>query len=732
MIMRKLDQLEDTINSLIGYLLYAPTNHAKQILGEPAVYVDQTPPARKIRLTQHYTAALLAYGFPAAERELQWAAEWFASPFTGSSVVDELEMTRLEGLLNLRPDDSGVTARLKQLLRQRSGTHFEIERDETQGNRDHVFDTLWALKLILLARDRGVLRRAISDREIGKMLSSVIPHCSWDKDMALALRLVYQHSNHLDNEHQETLVELARRSTEYGSLWGIDSTHRWERIKPLVEAMQRGHLSPYLVEKQVNLFRNIVLNTCYVIENLAPMAQVNEEVEQALQSSMALWWHQFQGEKAPVVLRAFFQEEYDYLLILCRTIVAVNAFVGVPLAAQSWQKPLREMAKQRFGSDKAAELSDLRHALRQWIGIELDRERVDELKLGLSEANVVRIHPRLFDPTDDKGKNLLTTESLIVKSGPIDAIEKERLHFRQIPQAVRHCFVRVPDQTAYVKRRQRAFVIMEDLNEFYTLYEVFETLLKPNRPRLIPALGDFLLTMHRGDGKGHGIASNNHLREMYTLPMLQHLEFIANQVQKSRNLVNGRFGAFDELEQKLDDLLGDIMRQQRKLERFPLALMHGDLHSRNIMIRIVQNEGVSRSDADLQFRLIDLENMRLDGDAAHDAGQLLVDLTLMPTNVRGASLHRSVLEKLETMRGSLERNYLEFARERHDDSFPIRLELARARAYIRIAKGRTKRSVASHRERELQQAAGELIVVTNLVESAGYHLENVAKMIGAT
>ncbi|MCA9903362.1 MAG: hypothetical protein KC547_05855, partial [Anaerolineae bacterium] len=70
--------------------------------------------------------------------------------------------------------------------------------------------------------------------------------------------------------------------------------------------------------------------------------------------------------------------------------------------------------------------------------------------------------------------------------------------------------------------------------------------------------------------------------------------------------------------------------------------------------------------------------------------------------------------------------------ERGDDSFPIRLELARARAYIRIAKGRTKRSVASHRERELQQAAGELIVVTNLVESAGYHLENVAKMIGAT
>jgi len=728
---RKLDQLEDTINSLIGYLLYAPVNHAKQILGEPQVYSDQAPPARKIRLTQHYTAALLAYGFPTTVRELQWAAEWFASPFTSSNVLDELEMTRLEGLLNLRPDDAGVTARLKQLLRQRSGTYFEIERDDSQGNRDPVFDTLWALKLLLLAREKGVLRRAISDREIGKMLTGVIPNCTLDKDMALALRLVYQHSNHLDAEHTESLIGLARRSAEYGNLWGIDTAHRWERARPLVESMQSGQLSPHLVEKQVNMFRNIILNTCYVVENLSPLAHVHEEVEDAMRASMGLWWRQFRGEKAPVVLRAFFPEEYDYLLILCRTVVAVNAFAGVPLAAQSWQKPLREMAKQRFGSDKAAELNDLRQALRRWIGIELDRERVDELKLGLSEANVVRIHPRLFDPTDDKGKNLLTTESLIVKSGPIDAIEKERRHFRQIPAAVRQYFVRVPDQTAYIKQRRRAFVIMEDLNDFYTLYEVFETLLKPNRPRLIPALGEFLLTVHRSDGKAQGIASNNHLRELYMLPMLQHLEFIANQVQKSRNLVNGRFDAFDALEQKLDDLLGDIMRQQRKLERFPLALMHGDLHSRNVMIRIVQDEGVARRDADLQFRLIDLENMRLDGDAAHDAGQLLVDLTLLPTNARGTP-HRSVLEKLQTMRDALEQDYLEFARERGDDSFAIRLELARARAYIRIAKGRTKRSVASHRERELQQAAGELIVVANLVESAGYHLENVAKMIGAT
>jgi hypothetical protein len=725
MSLRILDQLEDTVTTLAMYLILAHKNHSRYILGEPDDTQQQIPPVDKLRLTQHYTAALLAYGFPPSVPELRWAADWFATPFSAGKEdwVDESEMQKLEGLLNLRPDDSGIPPRLKQLLAQRDGGYIEIvDRDETQGNRDPIFDTLWALKLIIMGRKQGALARGISEREIGKMLRELIPQCVKDKDLALALRLEYELDNKLD--YPDALKALAERALSFDHLWGVANPARCARLKPITEAMRRGLLSPHVIEKELKLFRDVMVNTCYVIENLSPLAHLQPDCERELRESMSLWWGQFKGDKAPLILRTLFPNEYDYLMILSRTMVAVNAYAGTPLAAYGWQRPLREMARAHFAKDRTETRRDLGRALRHWIGIDLSHDGIKPLKLGLSEASVYRIEPQLYNPTDPK-RNFLIGTSLIVKSGPVEQIEQERKRYAQLPARVRDSFVRIPNRTAYINKDRHAFVIMEDLNDFHTLYELIEPQPKRDLSRVGPLLSDFLINMHRGDGETVRLATTNHVRELYIVPMMRHIEAIAATLARSRAILDGKLERFNEFEAVIDDTMGTIIRHQRKLDRFPLALMHGDLHSRNIMIRRVRREGTGGREADLTIKLIDFEGVSQSGDAAHDAGQLLVDLNLLQLSTR-RNLHHQVVQALDTMQGQLAEAYLDFATARGDTTFALRLELARARAFIRIAKGQSKRSDALQKDREFQRVLDELVEVIHLVEAATLHLKHVA------
>ncbi len=723
---RHLDQLEETVTSLAAYLLVAPRVHPKQLLGTPTVPQTTTSTWRvRLRLTQHYSAALLAYGFPVTVPELQAAIDWFSTPFGAQDQIDEVEMTRLEGLLNLRPDDLGVGLRIRQLVRQRDSMFFIIDPSDSGSSRDMVFDTLWALKLIILAKQRGVqmTMRGLGERELTRNLSELIARCAQDKqdkDLALALRLYYELSGRLESAHVGALEGLLERAKETGYLWGIGGQHRLERVRPILSAMERCMLTPNVIGKQTRQFRDIILNTCYVLENLSYLAHVDPEVERTLQASMLLWWNQFKGEKSPETLHAYFSEEYDYLMILSRTMVTVSAFVGAPLAAQAWQRPLREMARSRFNGDSAPYLEDIKLALRRWIGIEL--EEISELKLGLSEASVIRVRPNVYNPTDTHKRNLLDVSSLIVKSGPLADIAKERRHYRMLPRRAKRFFVRIPRQTSYINRAQHGYVIMEDLRDFYTLFETFDMLLRPPDPILGHLLGQFLIDLHGADGTSRGRATINHIRELYLLPMLRHVEFIAHQVQVIEGLLGERVSAFDDVEQSLNRWIGAIMSQSHRLVGFPLLLMHGDLHSRNIMIRVIQGNRSTGQKTDLRIKLIDLENLRADGDAAHDAGQLLVDLKLLPTSSR-KNPSRAILEKLDLLHDGLRDRYLAFAQQQGDLTFPIRLDLARARALLRIAKGQTKRSERFLKERDFTRALSDAAETRHLVEGACAYLE---------
>lgn len=719
--MNHLAELEETMTSIAAYLLVAHHRHPKFILGKPEDHVIEARSNIRTRVTQHYTAALLAYGFTADTPELQWATEWFATPFPKNDrdVIDVLEMTRLEGLLNLRPDESSVMPRIHQLIKQKNDHYFEIDRADEQETPTPIFDTLWALKVLMLARRQGLMDGLITTAEMKSALNRITDIAVYDKDIALALRLQYELSGKLTRAQEEILKRLLKRSEQYGYVWGIHRQDMWERIRDIAEAMHNRQLTPNIIDHQGDAFREMILNMCYVIENLAPLGDAYPEVIRVLEHSLNLWWRQFLGDNAPANIRTLFTKEYDYLMVMCRTLVAVGSYVGEPLSAICWLPSLRKMS-QSFGNHEWEEAENIKRALRQWIDVELTEHL--ELKLGLSEANVVRIKPAVYNPMDENKDDLLRT-SLIVKYGPVEEIDSERRNYSRLPGRIRQNFVSIPTASYTDTERQLAFVIMQDLNHYQTLYEIYDRLLKPDNPRLGGLLSEFLVNMHHGDGEQPAYSTHNHLREVYLLPMLQHLNFLAAHMQNRDIYTEEQITRFNYSEAHLGQLIAGIMQYQQQIHRFPLAYMHGDLHSRNIMIRSHQKQGGARR-AEYDFKLIDLESMRSDGDTAHDAGQLIVDLNLL--NIPGKkSLHRSVYVKLAEMQHELAQAYLNFAAERGDESFVLRLELGKARALLRIAKGRAKRNEKHLQRREYQQALAAVTEILNLTEESVDRLREV-------
>src|SRR5690348_9831763 len=115
----QLPDLEQTLGDLVLDLLRARSEFPELILSDPQDARGEIS-ANAVRVTQHYTVALLAYGFTPDQQELREAALWFATPFPSETHrrIDPVEMNRLEALLSLQPENEYVLPRLEQLALQ--------------------------------------------------------------------------------------------------------------------------------------------------------------------------------------------------------------------------------------------------------------------------------------------------------------------------------------------------------------------------------------------------------------------------------------------------------------------------------------------------------------------------------------------------------------------------------------------------------------------------------------
>ena len=348
-----------------------------------------------------------------------------------------------------------------------------------------------------------------------------------------------------------------------------------------------------------------------------------------------------------------FPNGYDYLLVVCRTLVSVRAYMGKPLIQWVAAHMHRRLASQQVRHVEPPDTDSIRRALKNWIQVDLDKAP-EALRLGMSDSNVVRIRPYItnpMQPEDDSFRlNIPNADSLVVKYGPVDEVNLERENYARLPASIRDCFVNIPQPSYVDETRRRAFVIMADLHRYRTLSEALQKVPQIHES-IISELGAFLLRMHQGEGRGRHYVQEGLLLQLYLLPMQQHVRRIFGYMIENKLLESdGKPKFANELQHALLDHIANLVRRQLELEDFPIACMHGDLHSRNIMVRRLKQRDNPERETEIDFKLIDLEKFRRSGDSALDAGELLVDLELLRA-ARNATTER---DPVVALRKSLE------------------------------------------------------------------------------
>jgi hypothetical protein len=711
----ELPDLEQTLGDIVLELLRAPQTYPDLILSAPLDGATEFS-SNSLRITHHYTDALLAYGYTPEQPELFSARQWFSTAFPNGTrnYIDQDEMNRLEALLRLNPLDPYIEARLQRLVTQRDGYgRFNIRVSGMN------FGTLLSVKVLYMAHQCGALKDVLEAQELKQYANMLVNSDHPDKDLALALRLRYEMYGSLTLAQRKLLYTLIDRANERGGAWDVPDGLVWA-----VKQMREGYLTVGEVADLHNEFHDVILSTCYVIENLAPLMDLYPEISPAIHSAMAMWWRMFAGEEALDRLKLLFPLAFDYLMVLSRTLVAVHALYAqyspFPLMHRCSPYLLRRLAQQRAAAPRDADEENIRKALRKWLLIELDG-KPQSLKLGVSGADVVRVKPDVRSPLDENAR-LSLPDSLVVKSGSIEAITKERDNYQSLPKNLRGSFVAMPRPSYIDRKTRRAYVIMSDLHQFWTLYEAArDTVLLPNT--LSRELGDFLIDFHRAAGGGKRTIDPGLLRDLYLMPMqgyvrqifpfLMDYNLLTPETQQQTLLV----------QDALYDLIGALVRKPLHFEALPVAYMHGDLHSRNIMLRKSTRNGHYKDR--LEFKLIDLEKLRRDGDAALDLGELLSDLEILSVNeLRQRPNYDPVLK----LAAGLEKAYLRYARDREDTMFSQRLSLARAWAMLRFAKGNTRRGLQWLQQKRTRQARNTADEVLHFTRRAFEHLQKVAEV----
>ncbi len=709
-----LADLEQTVTQVAVELLLIEKEKrfSRLIMGDPE---DKNT----VRTTMHYVRALLSYGFAPDTPALQDAIDWFDQPFPRrkDDPINTQEMNRLTILLLARPNSEYIPERLRHLSRQRVDDGYDVQPG--WGG----YDTLWALDVFMMARERGLLRdeyateeklrgsldRLITQREVRR-----------DKDVAMALRLQHECFGGLEPHHRTELKRLIKSGKKHGCLWGLEELG-WllQQMEWLKEFQAGSKLLPQEVRGYQDQFRRVVLSTCMVIENLAPLREAHPELNDVLSSAMELWWRQFAGEHAITTLRSLFPTPYDfdYLRVLCRTLRTTRAYLNQPLGTLNEVQVhvLQELAEIKKDLSEPLEVRNIKAALRSWIHVDLERE-VETLRLGFSDANVVRVHPHIWSPMSRQTRHTFIRDSVIIKYGPRDEIENERSHYEKLPEAARSYFVQIPDASYVDREAGVAYFVMQDLHDYKTLYEMHEKI-SHNVAMVGDQLGSFLIQMHTGGTQELQPVPRSLIREIYLRKMMEYVDRMFEFIWKNPLPAQENMAMIRETQDDLFNLIGTLIQRHSEFREFPAAHMHGDLHMRNIMVRGLEEARPDKPVPGLTFRLIDLEYLEREGDAAFDAGQLMIDIELVSRDDRRYDSQQQLLH----LRDKLDEIYRGFADNRKDTTFGLRMDLAKARALLRIGKGKTKRGsryLKANQSVQAAQLADE--VVTHALEALGY------------
>jgi hypothetical protein len=261
--------------------------------------------------------------------------------------------------------------------------------------------------------------------------------------------------------------------------------------------------------------------------------------------------------------------------------------------------------------------------LRHWVTI--DVKAIDQLTGGISGAGVYRLQTEIRIPTFSENAAKLTLPSIIVKTNTMEAFRAEFENYQKLPSNLRDRFARMEKSLeppivneAPGKREVIYYMIMEDLLDYRPLHDIIckekhdEAYLSKlvndiwKSLRIFHNYKEDVQEVHRSISLYIGAIQDALIRAIGTHNDLSHLV--------SSDVTVGGMKLCP-----INDYWPKLLTLTDRFEPPFATYVHGDLHSKNILIRdLIEGEKIG-----FDVKLIDIDKMRDDGDYLYDLGELI-------------------------------------------------------------------------------------------------------------
>lgn len=678
------------------------------------------------RLTNHFVVALKVCGYISGER-LEKVSHWvLEQPLDLDAALDHSFLNRLELLVRLYPDPEmlhmhHLSVDTFQLLLQRlPADRLFCDEFEITGLEPN-FSNLWAASILVEAYRQRILVEDAGYCHIRKEIDQFIRR-EWKnlrpKDQAWALRLRYlMHNRQLQKSQRQLLVEFLNAGEATQGWWNLKSP----LLMQLPDLIRDG-LTHTIIGQAEHDWRDALLSTCYTIENLAPLKEKYTEISEPLNKAFDALCGVMRN--APQTLYSSFSREIDRIMILSRVLVAAQAFAEGEfhpyLFSSLFSSAIDNVSEdQEYVPPDLIDREGVLNALRNWFEVSYDDDFA-ALTRGFSGARVVRIKPHISIPVANEPPrkiNLPDFDSVVVKYGPVDEIQEEIKNYEHLHPLKRNMFARLR-VTHTDKDKQLSFIVIQDLMYSQSLEEYL-----PHAGEYFDRLcSDMLLYLdafHRPNGQVK-LRPNEISRTLYLEPAWRYTNTIFNlfrvpAIKKRLRENNWPVEKSMKLERDLRSVLVKLYSYEVILNYFPPTYMHGDMHSRNIMVKSPNAGGY-----DFAFHFIDLEKFMAEGDYACDVGELSANLDIFAESEREVR----TVERTRRLEQLLQKKYEEFAHDLNDGFYPIRFSLAKARTFLRIAHGKSKQGTLRWEEGRILEALDSVYAALQLADRALEHLAN--------
>lgn len=619
------------------------------------------------RLTHQFIAAMLSCGFPKISPVIQKAYDWLMKSQAPSEVVDTIDwflvLDKVEAAIRMGDSNDKFCTQAVDLIlsRRRSSLHYQLPSASSDAN---TFNALWCTKILLNYPHMPKCRLAVTEtiKAFTKDYENLCPHA---RDLSF---LIYLYSKtYPDIKLSDPIYKkMKTKLLKYNNNGLFDTSKELSPV--IIQELNKSGLFPALVSGNENALHWSLISTCYVIENLADLCQRSNSLSSFIVQAIKTIHRILINNQENIEL--VYPDQYKQIMISAR---CISAFVKYfPTGFNNYILPtfieenVRLQREKRQNDQTCNDEPTFTNVIKNWLSIRInDPEYIGG---GRSGSKIARIKPVLRIPAETQegylDKPVPNIETVIIKYGKPEDLEQERTNYSCIPPEFRNMFASIP-KTGYLEQRTGKvveYLLIEDLLGFSTFEEFITHCPTGNLPQFISKFCDFLKSFYAipiGAEDTRGL-----IRRLYTAQMHKSIELIHE--------IKTRIVGLDSSDFEFMQNIITIIQNSNSLENFRPTPMHGDLNSRNIMVR-----GKFSAISELRFRFIDLNKFSRTGDFAYDLGEFLVDMETVTKQMDSGS-------QSNTLSGQFESSFLKLLTDKPDEFFQVRLNLGKARSLLKI------------------------------------------------